>query len=73
MKDGIIYASSWQTPGSGEVIGNTKDGYVYSSCWNYAGSGNKVCAVSEVTIPGMEREYDEMIVAVYHFLIKKFL
>ncbi len=71
VKAGCVYEGD-HSPGSGTRIGNVKNGYVYSG--NHSpGSGNKICKVSDVTIPGIEREYDEMIVAVYHFLIKKFL
>ena len=63
---------SFQVFGKGTKIGNVKNGYVYSG--NHSpGSENKICKVADVTILGIEWECDEMIVAVYHFLIKKFL
>jgi len=35
------------------------------------GSGHLIGKVSDFTINGIQREKDETIVAVYHFLIKK--
>ncbi|MER9330606.1 hypothetical protein [Mesorhizobium sp. M0488] len=37
------------------------------------GSGSIIRKVTDFTIKGIERERDDEIVAVYHFLIKKFL
>jgi hypothetical protein len=70
---GCIYEGSSSSPGSGTRIGNVYNGYVYSGSSSSPGSGQRVCEVDDVTIPGIEHEKDEMIAAVYHFLIKKFL
>ena len=47
-----------------------KDGKVYKGIGS-PGSGTKIGTVSDFTIKGIEREKDETIIAVYHFLIKK--
>jgi hypothetical protein len=57
--------------GSGTAIGNVKDGVVRNGSGK--GSGSIVGKVSDFTIKGIERERDDEIVAVYHFLVKKFL
>ncbi|MBQ3774549.1 MAG: hypothetical protein II847_00260 [Ruminobacter sp.] len=52
-------------------MGNVKDGYVYVGS-STPGCGSRIGKVSEFSvIKGIEREKDETIVAVYHFLIKK--
>jgi hypothetical protein len=73
IKGGCIFEGNSTYPGNGTRIGNVKNGYVYSGNSNYPGNGQKVCSVDDVTISGIEREKDEMIAAVYHFLIKKIL
>ena len=52
-------------------MGNVKDKVVRDG--STKGSGSIVGKVSDYTIKGMERERDDEIVAVYHFLVKKFL
>lgn len=73
VKNGIIYEGRYTSPGSGTPIGNVKNGYVFSGRYTSPGSGNRVGKVEEFVIPGTEREYDEEIVAIFHFFIKKFL
>ena len=51
---------------------NFKDGRIYEGSRN-PGSGHLIGKVSDFTINGIQREKDETIVAVYHFLIKKIL
>jgi hypothetical protein len=46
-----------------------KDGIVWDG--GSPGSGKKLGVVADYTIPGIEGELDEDIVAVYHFFIKK--
>jgi len=60
VKDGKIYEGSRQ-------VGYVKNGDVYNS------SNRNVGKIKNYTIKGIERERDDMIVAVYHLLIKKFL
>ena len=69
FKDGRIYEGS-RNPGSGHQFGNVKDGKIYDGKGN-PGSGHLIGKVSDFTINGIQREKDETIVAVYHFLIKK--
>ena len=69
FKDGRIYEGS-RNPGSGHQVGNVKDGKIYDGKGN-PGSGHLIGKVSDFTINGIQREKDETIVAVYHFLIKK--
>ncbi|MFD2053736.1 hypothetical protein ACFSQT_11775 [Mesorhizobium calcicola] len=69
VKDGVIRNGS--SVGSGTAIGNIKDGIVRNG--SSKGSGSTVGKVSDFTIKGIERERDDEIVAVYNFLIKKFL
>ena len=69
VKDGKIYDGKGH-PGSGYQVGNFKDGKIYDGKGN-PGSGHLIGKVSDFTINGIQREKDETIVAVYHFLIKK--
>ncbi len=69
VKDGRIY-EGYGYPGTGKNIGNVKDGKIYEG-YGYPGTGRKIGDVDDFTINGIEREKDETIVAVYHFLIKK--
>ena len=73
IKNGLIYEGNNSMPGFGTRIGNVKNGIVFAGNSSTPGFGTKVCSVDEVTIPGIERESDEMIAAVYHFLIKHIL
>ena len=73
IKGGIIRKGSSSTPGYGNAIGNVKNDYVYKGSSTSVGYGTKVGQVKDFTIPGMEREKDEDMVACYHFLVKKFL
>lgn len=50
----------------GGLVGKVKDGYVYSK------NGSRLGRVSDYMIDGMQHEKDVNIVAVYHFLVKKF-
>ena len=72
-KNGIIREGPSSTAGSGHVIGNVKDQTVKAGPSSVAGSGQTKGKVKDYSIPGMEREKDEDIVACYHFLVKKFL
>ena len=67
--DGRIY-EGFGSPGCGKNIGNVRDGYVYEG-FGSPGCGRKIGKVEDFTINGIQREKDETIVAVYHFLIKK--
>ena len=67
--DGRIY-EGYGSPGCGKNIGNVRDGYVYEG-FGSPGCGRKIGKVEDFTINGIQREKDETIVAVYHFLIKK--
>ena len=69
FKDGVIRDGS--SVGSGRAIGNVKDGIVRNG--SSLGGGSTVGKVSNYTIKGIERERDDVIVAAYHFLVKKFL
>ena len=69
FKDGRVYEGS-SNPGSGRH--NVRDGKVYNGSGSL-GSGSKLGSVDDFTINGIQHEKDETIVAVYHFLIKKFL
>ena len=69
VRDGKIYEGSG-SPGFGKNIGNVRDGYVYEGSGS-PGFGRKIGKVEDFTINGIQREKDETIVAVYHFLIKK--
>lgn len=69
IKDGRIYDGG-SFPGSGRQVGNIKEGKVYNGS-SFPGSGNKIGTVDDFLINGIQREKDETIVAVYHFLIKK--
>ena len=69
VRDGKIYEGSG-SPGFGKNIGNVRDGYVYEG-FGSPGCGRKIGKVEDFTINGIQREKDETIVAVYHFLIKK--
>jgi hypothetical protein len=57
--------------GAGTTIGNVKDGIMRAG--PSLGAGSKKGNVPDYTINGIERERDDELVAVYHFLIKKFL
>lgn len=72
-KNGIIREGSSSVAGSGHIIGNVKDQTVKVGSSSVAGSGQTKGKVKDYSIPGMEREKDEDIVACYHFLVKKFL
>ena len=69
VKDDRIY-EGFGSPGAGKNIGNVKGGCVYSGV-GFPGAGHKIGTVDDFTINGIQREKDETIVAVYHFLIKK--
>lgn len=73
LKGGVI--RSGPSPGSGMALGNVKDGVIRNgpSAGSGRGAGMIVGKVSDFTIRGIERERDDEIVAVYHFLIKRFL
>lgn len=69
-KMGVIYEGS-STPGCGKALGNVKNGFVYAGS-STPGCGRKIGKVSDFTVvKGIEREKDETIVAMHHFLIKK--
>ena len=71
VKDGVIREGQYSTPGNGHPIGNVKNGNVYSGNSSTAGNGHKIGKVDDFTIPGMEHERDDLIVAAWHFLVKK--
>lgn len=73
VKDGVIRESRSSSLGSGNAIGSVYREYVYKGTSSSAGSGTRIGQVKDYTIPGMEREKDEEMVAAYHFLVKKFL
>ena len=69
-KMGVIYEGS-STPGCGKALGNVKNGFVYAGS-STPGCGRKIGKVSDFTVVKcIEREKDETIVAMHHFLIKK--
>ena len=55
--------------GSGRRLGNVKNGYVYDG--NSPGSGRKLGRVKDYNVKGGENLRDVLVVATYHFLIKK--
>lgn len=70
FKDGCLREGS-STPGCGKALGNVKNGFVYAGS-STPGCGRKIGKVSDFTVvKGIEREKDETIVAMHHFLIKK--
>lgn len=73
VKNGIIYEGNNSMPGFGRRVGNVKNGIVFAGNSSSPGFGHKVCPVDAITIPGIERESDAMIAAVFHFLIKDIL
>ena len=71
VKDGIVYEGDTHNNGNGTRIGIIKDGIVYEGFPLSSGTGKRFGEVKNFTIKGIEKEKDETIVAVYHFLVKK--
>ena len=67
VKNDVIYDG--MSPGSGKRLGNVKNGYVYDGM--SPGSGRKVGRVKDYNVKGGENLRDVLVVAAYHFLIKK--
>ena len=67
VKNDVIFNGS--SPGSGKRLGNVKNGYVYDG--SSPGSGTKVGRVKDYNFKGGENLEDVLVVAAYHFLIKK--
>lgn len=64
-------SSGYPVAGSGHPVGNVKNGLVFAGSYSSAGSGRKIGKVDDFTVPGMEHERDDVIVAAWHFLVKK--
>ena len=73
VKNGFIFEGNSSCLGIGRRIGHVKNGIVFAGNSSCLGIGHKVCPVDAITIPGIEREADAMIAAVFHFLIKDIL
>jgi hypothetical protein len=63
----VIYDG--QSPGSGRRVGNVKNGYVYDG--QSPGSGRKIGRVKDYRVKGGESLRDDLVIATYHFLIKR--
>ena len=67
FKNNVFYDSS--SPGSGKRIGNVKNDVIYDG--TSPGSGRKVGNVKDYRVKGGESLRDDLVVATYHFLIKR--
>ena len=68
VKDGVI-RSGLGSVGNGTPILNVQNRIVRTG----SGSGNIIGKVKDFSIKGMERELDSVMVASYHFLVKKII
>ena len=67
FKNGVFFDGS--SPGSGRRIGNVKNDVIYDG--QSIGSGRRIGNVKDYRVKGGEYLKDDLVVATYHFLIKK--
>ena len=67
FKNDVFFDGS--SPGSGKKIGNIKNDVVYDG--QSPGSGRKIGRVKDYRVKGGESLRDDLVVATYHFLIKR--
>ena len=58
-----------QSIGTGKKVGNVKNGVIYDG--QSIGSGRRIGNVKDYRVKGGEYLKDDLVVATYHFLIKK--
>ena len=71
VKNDVIREGSSSSPGSGKCVGNVKGGVVRRSSSSSAGSGSKVGKTRDYSIKGANYVDEAIVVACYHFLVRR--